>query len=65
MQLVKNRILFKSNLSRGLLLINNIWKEKSIDYNKPIDKMKTFLIQLKKNGITNSIEFLLDQYKIK
>jgi predicted transcriptional regulator len=64
-QLVKNRILFKSNLSRGLLLINNIWKEKSIDYNKPIDKMKTFLIQLKKNGITNSIEFLLDQYKIK
>jgi hypothetical protein len=65
MQLVKNRVLFKSNLSRGLLLVNNIWKEKSIDYNKPIDKMKTFLIQLKKNGITNSIEFLLDQYKIK
>jgi hypothetical protein len=64
-QLIKTRVLFKSNLSRGLLLVNNNWKEKSIDYNKPIDKMKTILIQLKNNGITNGIEFLLDQYKIK
>jgi len=64
-QLVKNRVLFKSNLSRGLLLINNNWKEKSIDYNKPMDKMKTILIQLKNIGITNGIEFLFNQYKIK
>ena len=32
--LIKSQILFKSNLSRGLLLIHSNWKEKSIDYNK-------------------------------
>ena len=64
LQLIKSRVLFKSNLSRGLLLVNNNWKEKSIDYNKPIDKMKTILIQLKNIGITNGIEFLFNQYNI-
>ncbi len=63
-QLIKSQTLYKSNLSRGLLLINNNWKEKSIDYNKPSDKMKTILTTLKNIGITKGIEFLMDQYKI-
>jgi hypothetical protein len=62
--LIKNQTLYKSNLSRGLLMIYNNWKEKSIDYNKPTDKMKTLLTTLKNIGITKSIEFLMDQYKI-
>jgi len=63
-QLTKTHVLFKSNLSRGLLLVYNNWKERSIDYNKPVDKMKTILTTLKNIGITKGIEFLLDQYKI-
>ncbi len=63
-QLVKSQTLYKSNLSRGLLLIYNNWKERSIDYNKPIDKMKILLSILKNIGITKGIEFLMDQYKI-
>lgn len=63
-QLIKTQTLFKSNLSRGLLLINNNWKEKSIDYNKPIDKMKAILTILKNIGITKNIEFLFEYYKI-
>ena len=63
-ELIKSQTLFKSNLSRGLLLIHSNWKEKSIDYNKPTDKMKVLLTTLKSIGITKGIEFLLDQYKI-
>ncbi len=63
-QLIKNQILFKSNLSRGLLLINNNWKERILDYNKPVEKMKGILNVLKSIGITKNIEFLFDQYKI-
>lgn len=63
-ELIKSQTLFKSNLSRGLLLIHSNWKEKSIDYNKPTDKMKVILTTLKSIGITKGIEFLLDQYKI-
>lgn len=63
-QLTKSHTLFKSNLSRGLLLVNNNWKEKLIDYVKPSEKMKNILITLKNIGITKGIEFLLDQYKI-
>ncbi len=63
-QLIKLQTLFKSNLSRGLLLINNNWKERSIDYNKPSDKMKSLLITLRNIGITKGIEFLMDQYKV-
>ena len=57
-QLIKTQILFKSNLSRGLLLINNT------DYFKPVEKMKTILNVLKSIGITKNIEFLFDQYNI-
>jgi len=63
-QLTKSHTLFKSNLSRGLLLVHNNWKEKSIDYVKPTEKMKNILSTLKNIGITKGIEFLLDQYKI-
>ena len=61
-ELVKSQTLFKSNLSRGLLMINNNWKENSIDYNKPNDKMKILLATLKNIGITKGIEFLMEQY---
>ena len=57
-QLIKSQILFKSNLSRGLLLINNT------DYFKPVEKMKTILNFLKSIGITKNIEFLFDKYNI-
>ena len=63
-QLIKSHALFKSNLSRGLLLVYNNWKEKSIDYVKPTEKMKNILTKLKNIGITKGIEFLLEQYKI-
>lgn len=63
-QLIKSQILFKSNLSRGLLLINNNWKDRTSDYNKPVEKMKGILNILKSIGITKNIEFLFEQYKI-
>jgi len=63
-QLIKSQILFKSNLSRGLLLINNNWKDRTPDYNKPVEKMKGILNILKSIGITKNIEFLFEQYKI-
>ena len=63
-QLIKSHTLFKSNLSRGLLLVYYNWKDRSIDYVKPFDKMKTILTTLKNIGITKGIEFLLDLYKI-
>lgn len=63
-ELIKSQTLFKSNLSRGLLMIHSNWKEKTIDYNKPTDKMKVLLTTLKSIGITKGIEFLIEQYKI-
>ena len=62
--LIKSQVLFKSNLSRGLIMIYNNWNEKSIDYNKANDKMKTLLITLKSIGITKNLENLLTQYNI-
>lgn len=62
--LTKNQTLFKSNLSRGLLLIYNNWKDRSLDYSKPSDKMKLILNTLKSWGITKGIEHLLDHYKV-
>lgn len=63
-ELIKSQTLFKSNLSRGILMIHINWKERTIDYNKPTDKMKGLLTTLKSIGITKGIEFLLEQYKI-
>ena len=63
-QLIKSQTLFKSNLSRGLLLLNTNWKDVSIDYIKPNDKMKTLLSTLKNIGITKGLEAMLDSYMI-
>jgi hypothetical protein len=63
-QLIKSQILFKSNLSRGLLMINNSWKDRMIDYNKPVERMKNLLTVLKSIGITKGLEFLLDLYNV-
>jgi hypothetical protein len=54
--LIKKQILFKSNLSRGLLLI----KDK---INSP-DKIKNLLIILKNMGITKGLEKMMDYHKI-
>ena len=62
--LTKNQILFKSNLSRGLLLIYGNWKDKVIDYQKGNDKMKNLLLVLKGMGITKGIEHILENYSI-
>ena len=63
-QLVKVRILFKSNFSRGLLLIYNNWNDLLIDFNNPIPKIKVLLSTLKSIGITKGLEELLEKYII-
>lgn len=62
--LVKKQLLFKSNLSRGLILLYNNWKDLVDDYNNPTKKMKELLICLKKLGITKNLEILLKTHKI-
>ena len=57
-KLIKNKILYKSNLSRGLLLLH----KKSSNLND--DKLKKFLLFLKSNGISYGIEFLMKKYNI-
>jgi hypothetical protein len=56
--LIKKQILFKSNLSRGLLLI----KEKNLI--KSTDKIKNVLIILKNMGITKGLEKMMDTHKV-
>lgn len=63
-QLVKKQILFKSNLSRGIIQINNNWEDKSIDYTNPKMRMKEALVYLKNMGITNNLENILSKYQI-
>jgi len=55
--LIKNKSLFKSNLSRGLL---NIYS--SSNFNN--DKFKSFLTFLKSLGITKGIEHIMQKYSI-
>jgi len=62
--LVKKQILYKSNLSRGILLIYTNWSDVSLDYNNPNKKMKDLLTCLKNMGITKYLESLLKTYKI-
>jgi hypothetical protein len=57
-KLIKLKILFKSNLSRGLL---NLYNNK-FSYNQ--DKFKKLLLFLKSLGITNGLEHLMNKYKI-
>ena len=62
--LIKKQILFKSNLSRGLLLLYSNWTDIVDDYNNPTIKLKELLICLKKLGITKNLESLLKTHKI-
>jgi hypothetical protein len=62
--LVKKQVLFKSNLSRGLLILNNNWDDLVDDFNNPNKKMKELLICLKNLGITKNLESLLKVHKI-
>lgn len=62
--LVKLHILFKSNYSRGLLLIYNNWDELSIDYENPTQRIKILLSTLKIIGITKGLENILIKYNI-
>jgi hypothetical protein len=62
-QLIKQQILYKSNLSRGLLLIHNSWNKNKSKYTKSIDRMKNILNVLKNIGITKGLEELIDNYK--
>lgn len=62
--LVDSQILFKSNLSRGLILIYNNWKERMIDYNNPNEKMISLLNLLKKMNITKNIEKIFNDFNI-
>jgi hypothetical protein len=62
--LIKKQALFKSNLSRGLLLLYSKWDEVMLDYNNANVKLKELLIYLKNNGITKNLESLLKLHKI-
>lgn len=57
--LIKNKGIFKSNISRGLVLYYN-----NNDINN-IDKIKKLLLFLKSHNITKNIEFIFKKYKIK
>jgi hypothetical protein len=54
---IKNKILFKSNLSRGLL---NIYPIKNIN----LDRLKNILLFLKNQGITKGLENIMTKYSI-
>ena len=57
--LIKKRILFKSNLSRGLITFSN---EFNINNS---NKIKLLLLYLKSNNITKNIEYMFKKYNIK
>ena len=62
--LLKNQTLFKSNLSRGILMMYVNWDEISLDCSNPTKKIKELLLLLKNNGITKNLENLLKTYEI-
>jgi hypothetical protein len=57
--LIKNKGIFKSNISRGLVLYYN-----NNDINN-MDKIKKLLLFLKSHNITKNIEFIFKKHKIK
>jgi hypothetical protein len=63
-QLVKSHILFKSNYSRGLILVYNNWEEISMDYDTSNSKIKLLLSTLRSVGITKGLEHLLEKYQV-
>jgi hypothetical protein len=54
---IKNKVLFKSNLSRGLL---NIYPIKNMN----LDRLKNILLFLKNQGITKGLENIMTKYSI-
>ena len=63
-EMISNQIIFKSNVSRGLVLITTNWKDKIKHFNKPKDKMVLLLNNMKNNGITKGIESLFSQFSV-
>ena len=49
--IMKEQLVFKMNVSRGLLNIHNNWEDKVIDYQKPKDKLTYILSVLKTCGV--------------
>jgi hypothetical protein len=62
--LIKNQILLKTNLIKGLTLIYSDWNNKVIDYTKGNEKMKHLLGFFKSMNMTKGIEKILDNYKL-
>ena len=62
--LLKNQILLKTNLIKGLTLIYSDWNNKVIDYTKGNEKMKNLLGFFKSMNMTKGIEKILDNYKL-
>ena len=61
--LIKNKILFKSNISKGLLLYLN---ENNIDLNSQnVSYIIDFLKFMKNNNITKNIEHIFKKFKVK
>lgn len=59
-ELFKLKILLKSNISKGVLMIHNNWEEISIDYDNSDIKMKSLLNILKKLDIVKGLEHLFN-----
>lgn len=60
-KLLKDQTLYKSNISRGIIMVNNNHKSKNKLFN---DKIKLLLQTMKQLNITKGIEYLIEQYKI-
>lgn len=60
-KLINERIVFKSNLSKGLLLLHSN-EEKLAEYDNYNTKIKKILFAFKNLGITKGIEFLIDKH---
>ena len=60
--LLNKKILYKSNLSRGLLFLYKEWDNYKFDYPNHESRMIRFLKFLKNEGITRGIEFIIKNY---
>lgn len=59
-ELYKLKVLLKSNISKGVLMIHNNWDEISIDYDNSDIKIKSLLNILKKLDIVKGLEHLFN-----
>lgn len=59
-ELIKNQVLYKSNISKGLSLLTS----RKTKINQKTDTTKSLLIFLKSHQITKGIEHLFERYKI-